>query len=326
MELRTPCSYIKRASFSSLSEAIYMACAEKQAYKMTFLEDRRMPLGRLGAFCIFLALGGAIPCLGVMEALFDAIPVAADSMAFYALVRMPMAFAVLGLSGVGVVLLFINDLRKYTTLWGVAQKFISLILLEMLSLALLLMGLICITLVIVCYSNGPVLDFISRLPPSLLAIENWFWIPFVITWGLAIIFIGPFALVSNSDKVRSVGEIFSFVSIVLSLCLSPWLSSENGTLYPGYLVASFLLAPPAAMFVVASLKGQWKKAYFFGNDINESRVFFVPSVKHPGMYQPVEARFFLRKDERGCYEKGSILRNITTYAKENWAQRQHRSC
>lgn len=130
MGLRTPCSYIKRANFSSLSEAIYMACAEKQAYKMTFLEHRRMPLGRLGAICIFLALGGAVPCLGVMEGLFDAIPVVADSMTFYVLVRMSMVFAVLSLSGVGVVLLFINDLRRYTTLWGIVQKFISLILLE----------------------------------------------------------------------------------------------------------------------------------------------------------------------------------------------------
>lgn len=79
-----------------------MACAEKQAYKMTFLEHRRMPLGRLGAICIFLALGGAVPCLGVMEGLFDAIPVVADSMTFYVLVRMPMvlrfsAFPALGL-------------------------------------------------------------------------------------------------------------------------------------------------------------------------------------------------------------------------------------
>lgn len=326
MGLRTPCSYIKRANFSSLSEAIYMACAEKQAYKMTFLEHRRMPLGRLGAICIFLALGGAVPCLGVMEGLFDAIPVVADSMTFYVLVRMSMVFAVLSLSGVGVVLLFINDLRRYTTLWGIVQKFISLILLEILSLVLLLIALICITLVIVCYSNGPVLDFVSRLPPSLLAIENWFWIPFVITWGLAIVFIGPFALVSNSDKVRAVGEIFSLVSIVLSLCLSPWLPSENGTLYPGYLIASFLLAPPVAMFVVASLKDQWKKTYFFGNDINESRVFVVPSIRHPEMYEPVEARFFLRKDERGCYEKGSVLKNIMTYVKERRAQRQRRSC
>ena len=44
------------------------------------------------------------------------------------------------------------------------------------------------------------------------------------------------------------------------------------------------------------------------------------------MYEPVEARFFLRKDERGCYEKGSVLKNIMTYVKERRAQRQRRSC
>lgn len=63
MGLRTPCSYIKRANFSSLSEAIYMACAEKQAYKMTFLEHRRMPLGRLGCYLYFpcIGRGGSVP-------------------------------------------------------------------------------------------------------------------------------------------------------------------------------------------------------------------------------------------------------------------------
>lgn len=61
----------------------------------------------------------------------------------------------------------------------------------------------------------PALDFILWLPPSLLAIEDWFWIPFVTIWGWQL----SFALVSNSDKVRSVGGFRKHCSAALPISM-----------------------------------------------------------------------------------------------------------
>lgn len=115
----------------------------------------RIPLGQLGALCIFLASGGAVLCWGGDGRLLWCYPYDGCSICSRA------------------------------CLW------------------------------ILQFLVFPALDFILWLPPSLLAIEDWFWIPFVTIWGWQL----SFALVSNSDKVRSVGGFRKHCSAALPISM-----------------------------------------------------------------------------------------------------------
>lgn len=322
-----PRKYLKTSAFCGLQEAVYMAIAEKQARLMACAPHRRKTVSvvlraiqhavMIGPFAVF-AMSVAFSLFGddnLGELTFD--------LFMWIVVLFPL-------------LLIAAVPSSLPSCCAIAGSFLKLLELGLMSVfCLFSLTSICAVL----FENGALRGVGHPLVEAL----SLFLVHVPMITGLLLVtFFGRFFLVANSKSISLTSEIFSLVSIVTMLMIpnSIQLMRDIALDFDGDIGAfatfmelfpiSFILVVYVVVLTIARLKRHWSEKFFYGNDINESRVFVIPSrviekdLRTEGMRQykvrfksdwvTVPAKFFLIEKRHGeGYRRGSIIRNISVF-------------
>lgn len=286
-----------------------MAIVEKQAYEMVRWESK-FRLGAFGRFCratvpLSLLL---VPLLGWIQG--SILSYASGSVWLFTVVLVvlyPLSTFPVVTFFIGLASLFSNDADTYTKLPAVMGKLV-------LMGYLVPLGLVGAWSVIVVL----MMSFIAAFWPP-----QWFIRPivdggpFVVVVALSALMYFRYVLVARSDEVKLAGELFSLISIVVTV-LVPGILKDSFDNVNVVIIFSFVLSIPVTAFALGTIKGYLKDKYFYGNDINAEGVFLVPEPVPCGLTKmiPIPVSRFLVINPNGLVLKGSVARNLAIYAAE----------